>query len=142
MGPFAFRLQRVLDYRTTIEDQKKQEFMKSRLDYIKEREKLDGLKNRLEGCIQNGWNFSDAFHYRVMNNYITFMTEKINSQNEVTKSAEKKVDEKKAEYTESRRNRKVIDKLKENAFKDYKKNSDSIEQKQNDEFALYGYMRK
>lgn len=142
MGSFTFRLQKVLDYRTKIEDQKKQEFMKARLDYIKQEEKLNSLKKELQDCIKKGWLFSDVFHYQVMNNYIAFMNEKIDKQYKVTKSSEKIMDEKKSEYTESRINRKVIDKLKENAFDEYKKDSDSIEQKQNDEFALYGYMRK
>lgn len=142
MGSFTFRLQKVLDYRTKIEDQKKQEFMKARLDYTKQEEKLNSLKMELQDCIKKGWLFSDVFHYQVMNNYITFMNEKIDKQYKVTKSSKKIMDEKKSEYTESRINRKVIDKLKENAFDEYKKDSDSIEQKQNDEFALYGYMRK
>lgn len=142
MNPFVFRLQNVLDYRKTIEAQKEQEYSKTRSDYLKEKEKLEGLQRKLQSCTQSDWGYTDAFHYQAMYNYMEFMAEKIDSQIEITDRTEGKMNEKKAEYTDSRKDRKIIDKLKENAFKDYKHESDSAEQKQNDEFALYGYMRK
>lgn len=142
MDSFDFRLQKVLDYRIKIEDKKEQEFIKSKADYLQQKEKLDSLNEELQSCIQKGWVFSDAFHYQAMYNYVTYMNEKIDRQHEETRSAKEAMDAKKSEYTDSRRDRKVIDKLKENAFNSYKKDLESIEQKQNDEFALYGYVRK
>lgn len=142
MDSFDFRLQKVLDYRIKIEDKKEQEFIKSRADYLQQKEKLDSLNEELQSCIQKGWVFSDAFHYQAMYNYVTYMNEKIDRQHEETRLAKEAMDAKKSEYTDSRRDRKVIDKLKENAFSSYKKDLESIEQKQNDEFALYGYVRK
>ena len=142
MGSFTFRLQKVLDYRNILEDQKEQEFIKSRIDYIHEKDKLNNMYEEMQAFIQEDRFFSDAFHYKTRYNYMTNMIEKIDKQQEITEAAEETMDGKKSEYTDSRKDRKVIDKLKENAFADFKKGSSSAEQKQNDEFALYGYMRK
>ena len=142
MDPFAFRLQKVLDYKNILEDRKEQEFVKSRADYIDEKDKLDHMHQQMQTFIRGNHFFTDAFHYKTMYNYMGNMIEMIDKQQEVTEAAAEVMEGKKSEYIDSRRDRRVIDKLKENALVDFKKSSADAEQKQNDELALYGYTRR
>lgn len=143
MKSFVFRLQKVLDYRMGVEDEKKQAFIKARLDYLREKDILDYLHEKLEGCYNDVTEKeSSIFAYIAKYNYMTFLEEKKEDQVKKVQVYEEEMNKKKYEFTESQRDRKVIDKLKENALMEYRTSLDRLEQKQNDEFALYGYMRK
>lgn len=143
MQKFSFRLQKVLEHRIDVEEEKKRSFVKARNDYLREKEKLETLKRRLhEFSFEEFEKNTGIFTYIARYNYIAFLEERIEEQEKRLKLFEKAVNEKRHEFEESKKDRKVLDKLKENALKDYRINMDRLEQKQNDEFALYGYMRK
>lgn len=143
MGGFNFRLQKVLEHRERKEDEKKQTFVNARHEYLREKEILDTMYSTLDGCMNDTTEKSTGiFTYIAKHNYITFLEERIEDQIKKVRIYEEKMDEKKIEFQQSQKDRKVIDKLKENAHREYKINMDRLEQKQNDEFALYGYVRK
>lgn len=142
MGKFVFRLQKVLDHRIRIEDVKKQAFMKSRLVYLKEKEKLDQLIHRLDTINSSPVSGKNSFSYISRYNYITLLGERIEDQEKVVNVRLEEMNTKKLEFEGSQKDRKVIDKLKEKAKVEYDFNMDKLEQKQNDEYALYGYVRK
>lgn len=142
MGGFTFRLQKVLDHRSRIEEVKKQAFAESRIKYFNEKQKLDLLHSRLEEFNQQDYNGDSAFSYLVSYNYMMGLEKKIEEQQKVVTVRHDEMEEKKNDFTQSRKDRKVIDKLRENALNRYKTEMDKIEQKQNDEFALYRYVKR
>lgn len=142
MARFVFRLQKVLDNRIRIEDIKKQEYIKLRRKYIHEKEKLDILKQKLDEFIKKPSKNNEALYTYISSyNYITLLEERIKIQTEVIKKCERELEIKRLEFEESQKNRKVLEKLKQNAKNEYDTEIDKIEQKQNDEFALYGFIR-
>lgn len=142
MARFVFRLQKVLDYRERIEDIKKQAFVKSRFEYLTEKKKLDDLENKLDDLMSCPSPGNTAFSYIARYNYMTLLEERIEDQAKITSMHEEKMNQKKQEFEASQKDRKVLDKLKERARSDYNFNMDKLEQKQNDEFALYSYVRR
>lgn len=143
MKGFVFRLQKVLDHRMRVEDEKKLSFVESRINFLKEAKKLDELKKELDDCSSKPiTSFSTPLQYIMIFNYISLLDERIEEQSKVVKARKDEMDIKKAQFEGSRKDRKVIDKLKENAHREYNIFMDNLEQKQNDEFALYGYTRK
>lgn len=143
MKGFTFRLQKVLDNRERVEDEKKISFVKSKNAYLKEMQKLGELKDELEGYIlKPRTNYSSVSEYLIMYNYISSLEAKIQVQFDIVKTREDEMESKKAQFEESRKDRKVLDKLKENAFREFNISFERLEQKQNDEFALGGYVRK
>lgn len=142
MAGFEFRLQKVLDHRMRIEDAKKQAFIKSRLVYLKEKEKLKGLENKLDELVSGEPGGSHAFSYIARYNYMLLLEERIDDQKKVVSVREGEMNQKKLEFEYSQKDRKVLDKLKEKARTEYNLHLDKIEQRQNDEFALYSYVRK
>lgn len=142
MARFKFRLQKVLDHRIRIEDAKKQAFVRSRQVYLKEKEKLDALKTELDICNSKPVIYGSPYFYIAKYNYILLLDERIDDQEKVVAVRQEEMNAKKVEFESSQKDRKVIDKLKEKAAMDYNFEMDKLEQKQNDEFALYGYTRK
>jgi flagellar FliJ protein len=143
MGGFVFRLQKVLDHRSRIEENKKQVFAKSRIQYLNEKEKLDILNDTLKGFYsRDGQKNTSAFSYIAAYNYSTLMEERIEDQEKVVSVCEEDMNKKKDEFNVSRKDRKIIDKLKENALQEYNADIEKREQKMNDEFALYKYVRR
>jgi len=142
MARFAFRLQKVLEHRQRIEDDNKILFAKSRQVYLSEKEKLQMLYKKLEESRTDKVEKSTGiFTYIAKYNYMLLLEKRIEEQTKRVKACENDMLIKKNKLEESRKSRKVIDKLKENTYKQYMRNMERLEQKQNDEFALYGYMR-
>jgi flagellar FliJ protein len=142
MRRFVFNLQKVLDHRMRIEDAKKHEFVKSRLIYLKEKEKLTTLEGKLDDLVSGSPSGNNTFSYIARYNYMLLLEERIDDQKRAVGVREGEMNEKKLEFEISQKDRKVLDKLKEKAHIEYNFNMDKLEQKQNDEFALYGYVRK
>jgi len=142
MKGFVYRLQKVLEYRIRIEDEKKQAFVKARLEYLKEIERLQNLQHSLDLIISQENRGDNIFSYITRYNYYILLEERIEDQSMRVKIYEDEMNKKKYEFQESQKARKVLDKLKDNAQNEFMESLDRIEQKQNDEFALYGYMRK
>lgn len=143
MKGFTFRLEKVLDHRIDIEDNKKNEFVKSRMEYINQQKHLEYLKQEIirTNKIKPKKN-TNIFTYIAMNNYKAMLEEKTETQEKKVDIYRESMNQKKEEFMESKRDRKVIEKLKDKAYKEFIIDQDKNEQKQNDEFALYGYMKK
>jgi flagellar FliJ protein len=143
MKGFTFRLQKVLDHRIDVEDTKKDEFVKSRMEYIKQQEHLESLKQEIARTNKiKPKKSTNIFSYITMNNYKTALNEKTEIQEKRVDIYRESMNQKKEEFLESKRDRKVIEKLKDKAHNEFTIDQNKSEQKQNDEFALYGYMKK
>ena len=112
MEKFAFRLQKVLDHRMTVEDIKKRAFVKSRLKYLKEEKNLKCFKDKFSEHIAKPVKSTGIVQYIANFNYISLLKERIDEQEKVVKLIEDEMNIKRKEMEDSKKDRKVMDKLK------------------------------
>jgi flagellar FliJ protein len=142
MKKFVFKLQKVLDYRFEIEEKKKDEFAKAQKKLLSEKNKLESLIERKKSAVEDKSNYKSKLDYQLLLNYIDFMDDKIENQMAEIKKAEDELAIKKDELIKSTADRKVIEKLKEKAKDEFNLEVGQKEQKLNDGFALFSYVRK
>ena len=142
MKKFVFKLQKVLDYRFEIEEKKKDEFAKAQKKLLSEKNKLESLIERKKSAVEDKSNYKSKLDYQLLLNYIDFMDDKIENQMAEIKKAEDELAIKKDELIKSTADRKVIEKLKEKAKDEFDLETGQKEQKLNDGFALFSYVRK
>lgn len=140
MSGFSFRLQKILDIRYEKEEESKREFKKAQDAKNQVQNKLDSLKESYTKYSKVDLSCS-AVERRIKNNYCNVLQFNIN---ETTSELEKKhsiLESKREVLKEKQIERKTVEILKDKQKAAYLKELDSIEQKANDEFALYGYIR-
>ncbi|GAA0782569.1 flagellar export protein FliJ [Hathewaya limosa] len=139
-GRFQFRLQKVLDIRMKEEDQSKMEFKKAMEEKRNTEIKLNNLKNSYDKF--NKFDEEESIIERKLKlNYLKCLNSTINSVNEELKHKNKFVEEKRIVLKEKQVSRKTVEILKQKKLEEFQKEQNSIEQKANDEFALYGFIR-
>lgn len=141
MEKFVFKLQKVLDYKFEIEEKKKDEFAKAQKKLLSEKDKLENLIERKKSAVEDKSNYKSKLDYQLLLNYIDFMDNKIENQMAEIKKAEDELAIKKDELIKSTSDRKVIEKLKEKAKDEFDLEVGQKEQKLNDGFALFSYVR-
>lgn len=139
-GRFQFRLQKVLDIRMKEEDKSKMEFKKAMEEKRNTEIKLNNLKNSYDKF--NKFDEEESIIERKLKlNYLKCLNSTINSVNEELKHKNKFVEEKRIVLKEKQVSRKTVEILKQKKLEEFQKEQNSIEQKANDEFALYGFIR-
>ena len=121
MSNFKFKLQKLLDIRTKEEDE-------SKLLYSQAQNEKKIIENKLFKLEESYKKYSDI---SMAKDTIKELEEK-----------ENKVNEAKKDFIDKRIKRKSLEILKENKISEIKKEEQRLEQITNDEFALYGYIRK
>ncbi|QGU95085.1 flagellar export protein FliJ [Clostridium bovifaecis] len=140
MSGFNFRLQKILDIRYEKEEESKRDFKAAQdaKDSVQKRlKKLEESYNKYSKIDLS----SSVVERRIKQNYCNVIQFNIN---ETSAELEKKTEilETKRETLKSRQvERKTVEILRDNQEKAYIKEQNLIEQKANDEFALYGYIR-
>ena len=140
MEKFHFRLEKLLEIRRELEDESKIQFKNAQDEKVKVEEELQSLKEKYREVSKNK-NCSTIFEYKIVNNYINFLDKRIEEEKINLKNKTIAVEEKRKELIDKQRDRKAVEKLRENKYLEYVKESQAIEQKNNDEFALYGFIR-
>lgn len=140
MEKFHFRLEKLLEIRRELEDESKIQFKNAQDEKVKVEEELQSLKEKYKEVSKNK-NCSTIFEYKIVNNYINFLDKRIEEEKINLKNKTIAVEEKRKELIDKQRDRKAVEKLRENKYLEYVKESQAIEQKNNDEFALYGFIR-
>lgn len=79
---------------------------------------------------------------KIKERYLLSLNYKIEEKKKELVEKERLVEEKREELKKSQIERKTVELLKEKKIEEYKKEEQLIEQKANDEFALFGYIRK
>ena len=137
---YKFRLQKLLDIRKNFEDKSKLQFkeaqrqrdlVKDELNILKEKYKMYKNIDSLESVVQQ----------KMKQNYLNSLNYAID---EVTVTLEDKEDileQKRQELKQCQVDKKTVEILKENQKNEFLKEQNSIEQKTNDEFALYSFIR-
>ncbi len=141
MQKFTFRLENVRNIKIAIENRTKNEFGLASAALYKEIEKLDGLYNRksyyqgkLEKLCEDRL---DVQKLKECREAITVLDEKITEQKRVVRRCERAVEEARLKLNEAMRERKTLDRLRENAFEEYESELRRSEQNEIDEFVSY-----
>lgn len=141
MNGYKFRLQKLLDIRIDIEEECKREFRIIQNDKNVLEEKLNNLKFTYNKYSQRN-NEISVIEKKIKQRYLTAIEDSIARVIVELKQKNKLLEEKRIELKQKQVEKKIVEKLKgkkENAFI---KEQNLIEQKNNDEFALYGFIRK
>ncbi len=138
---YEFRLQRLLDMREKIEDDKKVHFMEACNRKNKVESSLNNLQENYSkySTIQVG---KDTVQRKIQYHYLNLLSNSIEGTKIQLVEEKKVVEEKRVELVKAQVDKKTVEILKEKSYKRFIAEENHIEQLQNDEFALYGYIRE
>jgi flagellar FliJ protein len=138
---YKFRLQKLLEIREKQEEEKKLLFMEATSEKKKVEVKLDNLKdNYVKYSSMN--NFSSTFERKLQHNYLNLLTNSIDNVTVELSEKSKLLNEKRDELIAAQVNRKTVEILKDKKKKEFLAEETRVEQLQNDEYALYGFIRQ
>ncbi|EQK43622.1 flagellar export protein FliJ [[Clostridium] bifermentans ATCC 638] len=140
MTNYKFKLQKLLDIKIKEEEESKLEYTKAQND----KKTLEDNIKKL-GCSYKKYaqfeESEDTISQKVRLNYLHSISQTIEQSNKILVEKEKIVVEAKDKFIERQIDRKSLETLKENKFIKIRKEEARKEQIENDEFALYAYMR-
>ena len=140
MTKYKFKLQKLLDMKIKEEEA-------SKLEYTKAQNDKKALEDNIKQLDSNYQRYSDIencediISQKIRFNYLYSITKTIEECKDMLVEKEQRVLEAKDDFIEKQINRKSLETLKENKFMKLKKEEDRKEQIENDEFALYAYVR-
>ncbi|MCF6466313.1 flagellar export protein FliJ [Clostridium sp. Cult2] len=137
---FNFKLEKVLNYKKSIEDLKKNQYGIVQKRLSKEESKLDDF-NIYKKNLLNEKNLSsiktNAGNLAMYSNYINDVNTRIKKQEEVVNKVEKELEESKKEMIVAVQEKKIFEKLKENQYKKHLFDMKKQEEKQIDTVVNY-----
>lgn len=140
MEYYQFRLQKLLDIRIDKEEECKRNFKEAQSEKLKVEEKLYTLKENYNKYRQiNG--SESPIERKIKNIYLNSLNFSITETSEELKRKEKVLESKRLELNEKQIDRKTVESLKEKQKATFIKEQELIEQRMNDEFALYAFIR-
>lgn len=141
MEKFNFRLQKLLDIREDMEERSKVIFKKAQDEKNNTQIKLQNLTENYEKYSEVRKNGS-VIEQKITQAYLNSLTLCIDETNEELQKKCSVLEEKREELKQKQIERKTVEILKDKQEAKFIKEQNQIEQKNNDEFALYGFMRK
>ena len=137
---FKFGLEKLLEIRGKQEEESKRKFTQSQRETKKTEIKLNDLNDNYKKY--NGINKGETLVYqKIKKNYLFALNKGIDETEKELKLRERELDFRREDLKKKQIERKTVDILKENQLIAYNKEQNRIEQINNDEFALYAYMR-
>lgn len=137
---FKFGLDKLLEMREKKEEESKRRFTQSQREARKTKVKLDDLNDSYKKY--NGINKGETLVYqKIKKNYLFALNKGIDETEKELKLRERELDFRREDLKKKQIERKTVDILKEKQLTAYNKEQNRIEQINNDEFALYSYMR-
>ena len=137
---YKFSLQKLLEIREGKEEESKRKFTESKKAKIKTEEELKELNdsyNKYKG-IKPG---EDLIYQKIKRRYLIALEGGIKNKEKELVIKERELEIKRLDLKDKQVDRKTVTKLKEKQYDNYIREENRIEQINNDEFALYGYMR-
>lgn len=141
MSNFKFKLQKLLDIRVNEEEE-------SKLFYSKAQNQKNIVENKLHELENNYKKYSDisrakdTISQKITMNYLSYLNTTIKDTEKELETKEIELEKAKKDFIDKRIKRRSLEVLKENKILEIKKEEERLEQISNDEFALYGYIRK
>lgn len=146
MARFVFSMESILQIKLKLEDQAKAEYAVQMAELQREQEKLELLqKHKDEVQEQLRQQISavlNLFRIRQLENGVENIKYNIRLQKVVVFNQQKKVSQAREKLNEAMKERKTYEKLKENAFEDFKKELNAEEQKEINELVSFRFGRK
>ncbi|MBO8167976.1 MAG: flagellar export protein FliJ [Thermoanaerobacteraceae bacterium] len=140
---FRFRLQKVLDYKQSIEEEKKLELGYAYRLRQQEAARLKRYQQQKErALVSSRTGKLDLVSLRQRQQYLDVMDKKIASQVERLEAAEKRVSEKQVELRQAMQERKAFDRLKERQKQQFAYEFNRQQQKLLDEVATASFVRR
>ena len=143
MAKFIYRMQNILDIKLKMEDQAKASFAEANKELLNEEEKLEGLIRRREEYELEGQRLRletlDVIKLKDNSRALQVMKDMIKAQEMVVSIARDKVELARRKLQVAMQERKTQEKLKENAFEEFKHELGSEESKEVDELTSYTY---
>ncbi|MDW8799659.1 flagellar export protein FliJ [Clostridium sp. A1-XYC3] len=140
MQHYRFRLQKLLDIRIDKEEESKRIFKDAQSEKLKVEEKLNILKENYNKYRElNG--SESPIERKIKHVYLNAISHSISEVSEELKRKSQVLEEKRLELNEKQIDRKTVESLKEKQKAEFLKEQDLIEQRMNDEFALYAFIR-
>lgn len=140
MKKFKFKLEKLLDIKIKEEDESKLNYTNAQ----NEKKIVQMNLNKLEADYKKYCDIgksNDLISQKITINYLSALTNSIKLTDEKLREKEEKVIEAQKDFIEKQIKRKSLEILKEKEIERLKKEEERIEQIQNDEFALYSYIR-
>lgn len=122
MSGYKFKLQRVLDYKETVEGLKKSEYGTAIQKLNEEKEILSNYISRKSEIIKQFSTKDDKINigsFRIYNNYISEITNKIKNQEKNVMESEREAVKVQKELLEAMKEKKAFEKLKEKDHKEF-----------------------
>lgn len=146
MSKFIYRMQNILNLKLKLEEQQKMEFAAARKRLDEEDEKLELLFGRKAGYEEEGRRLrEDSLNVqdiRDNRNAILQMDDYIAYQKVQVSKAEAELEKERQKLKEAMQERKIQEKLRENAFEVFMKEENAREGKEVDELVSYTYGQK
>lgn len=137
---YKFSLQKLLEIRESKEEESKRTFTESKRARLITEGELITLNDSYEKYkgIRQG---EDIIYQKVKRNYLIALQTGIEEKEKELEKRERDLEVRRLELKERQVERKTVSRLKEKQCESYIKEQNRIEQINNDEFALYAYMR-
>lgn len=143
MAKFIYRMQNILDIKLKMEDQAKASFAEANKELLIQEEKLEGLIRRREEYELEGQRLRletlDVIKLKDNSRALQVMKDMIKAQEMVVSIARDKVELARRKLQVAMQERKTQEKLKENAFEEFKHELNSEESKEVDELVSYRF---
>ncbi len=138
---YKFKLQRLLDLREKEEDSKKMSFIEALSEKNRVEEELKGLEDSFKrySTVNNNMSVTER---KIQHHYLNLLNSTIDITQEKLKKDEERVKVTREELVTAQVNKKIVSILKNKDHETFIKEENRIEQIQNDEFALYGFIRE
>lgn len=144
---FRFRLESVLNYRRTIEENLLKELSEGRRQLSLEEDRLkmmifekDRHINDL-GSLQKGGVTLQIEDIKLYFSYLNGLEIKIKNQGDIIKKCQERVDKKLVEVIDAMKNRKILEVIKERGYREYTREINLKEQRLLDEIAVNRFTR-
>ncbi|MBW9154947.1 flagellar export protein FliJ [Clostridium tagluense] len=137
---YKFRLQKLLDIRKDIEDKSKLQFKEAQREKELVEDQLNKLKGKYE-IYRNIDSYESVVEQKMKQNYLNALNLAIDETAVVLEGKEEILGRKRQELKQCQVEKKTVEILKENQQSAFFKEQNLIEQKTNDEFALYAFIR-
>lgn len=146
MAIFRYGMQNVLNIKEKLEEQEKQNFAMMRVRLTEEEEKLEALKARREQVALEGKKMRedkiDILSIKENTALASYIDEEIKGQRVKVMAAEKNLENARRRMQDAMQERKIHEKLRENAFEEFMKEEGIKEAKEIDELTSYVYGQK
>ncbi|MCB2340779.1 flagellar export protein FliJ [Clostridium estertheticum] len=139
-GAYKFRLQKLLDIRQDFEDKSKLEFKEAQREKNMVEKELNSLKENYSAH-RNIDAYESIIQQKIKQNYLNALNYSIDKNTIVLEDKGKILEQKREKLKLCQVEKKTVEILKEKQKISFLKEQNLIEQKSNDEFALFAFIR-